>query len=152
MSTKAEPRVPSRAGATPGRILLSLVAITTSTGCYVADWNTTHVFNPRWPPHAKFHNGQTMSMGMGLGLATAYYTWRRGYDEDSLRTACLFGSLYWVTQLSAICYPGTLMIDPEFGTGHPQVYVVAAMLGSVGLAWWLESKRMAEHKEGNKVE
>lgn len=45
-----------------GRILLALVAVVTSVGGYIADWNETHVYNPRWPPHAKFHNGQTMSM------------------------------------------------------------------------------------------
>jgi hypothetical protein len=46
---------------TPGKVLLSVVALFTSTGCYLADWSDSHVFNPRWPPHAKFHNGQTMS-------------------------------------------------------------------------------------------
>ena len=45
---------------TPGKVLLSLVGLFTSTGCYFADWSDTHVFNPKWPPHAKFHNGQTM--------------------------------------------------------------------------------------------
>ena len=36
-----------------------------------------HLFNPRWPPHAKFHNGQTMLMGIFSG---------------SLSLAILFGS------------------------------------------------------------
>lgn len=45
---------------TPGKIVLTAVALFTSTGCYLADWSDTHVFNPRWPPHAKFHNGETM--------------------------------------------------------------------------------------------
>ena len=30
-----------------------------------------HLFNPRWPPHAKFHNCQTMVMGIFLGLITS---------------------------------------------------------------------------------
>lgn len=39
---------------TPGKVMLSAVALITSTGCYLADWSETHVLNPRWPPHAKF--------------------------------------------------------------------------------------------------
>ncbi|KAL1638638.1 hypothetical protein SLS58_008756 [Diplodia intermedia] len=61
---------------TPGQALLTLVGLTTSFGCYLADWNDTHIYHPRWLPHAKFHNGQTMSMGLLLGLATLWYTWR----------------------------------------------------------------------------
>ena len=26
-----------------------------------------HLFNPRWPPHAKFHNAQTMLLGIFFG-------------------------------------------------------------------------------------
>lgn len=111
---------------TAGRILLSLVSIVTSTACYVADYNETHVFNKNWPPHAKFHNGQTMSMGLLLGIVTAYFTWRHKLrpalygsvtsQKDSIFTAAIVGSLYWITGLSAILYPGTTWIDPEFLT------------------------------------
>src|SRR5690349_8634904 len=69
---------------TPGRILLSVVATSNAIAPYVADWNATHVLNPRWPPHARFHNGQTMSMGMGLGLSTLYYCWFGHYDRNGV--------------------------------------------------------------------
>lgn len=61
---------------TPGRTLLTLVALVTSTGCFLADWNETHIHNPTWPAHAKFHNGQTMSTGLALGLAALWHIWR----------------------------------------------------------------------------
>lgn len=104
-----------------GKALLTLSAAGSILGPFIADFNETHVLNPRWPPHAKFHNGQTMSMGLGLGLATLFYTWRSMSStsvemaRDSLFTAAVFGSMYWVTGLSAILYPGTLAVDPEFG-------------------------------------
>lgn len=46
-------------------------------GGYIADavvptTASQHQHNPAWPPHAKFHNGQTMLMGIGLGLLSLY--------------------------------------------------------------------------------
>ncbi|GME37805.1 hypothetical protein B0H19DRAFT_1163957 [Neofusicoccum parvum] len=58
---------------TPGQTLLTLVALITSTGCFLADWNETHIHNPTWPAHAKFHNGQTMSFGALLGACTLWH-------------------------------------------------------------------------------
>ena len=121
---------------TLGRVLLSACALVTSTGCYIADWSESHVLNPRWPPHAKFHNGQTMSFGLFLGILTAYYAWRGATTpqqaKDSLWTAAILGSLYWVAGLSAILYPGTLAVDPEFGEGFPQFWV---FVGGLVMPW-----------------
>src|ERR1700751_1461256 len=93
-----------------GRVLLALVGATTSIGGYIADWNETHVYNPRWPPHAKFHNAQTLVLGSLLGLVTLYMLWGRG----DLRSAVLVCSLYWVAMLGSLAYPGTALTDPEF--------------------------------------
>lgn len=108
---------------TAGRVCLTLVGLSTSISCYIADYNETHVFNKNWAPHAKFHNGQTMSMGAVLGLTTLYFTWRplfssmlssRALVKDSMLSAAIVGSLYWITGLSAALYPGTKWLDPEF--------------------------------------
>jgi hypothetical protein len=56
-----------------GRILISISALAAAIGAYVADWNETHIFNPRWPPHARFHNAQTMLLGTALGLLTIHF-------------------------------------------------------------------------------
>ncbi|KAL6243529.1 hypothetical protein RBB50_009522 [Rhinocladiella similis] len=132
---------------TIGRSLLTLVALSTSISCYLADWNETHVKNPRWPPHARFHNGQTMSMGLCLGMLTAYYTWRTtpnlAAERDSLTTAALIGTLYWVTGMSGILYPGTKWQDPEFGEGGPQRALFGAHAVLCWVGWWLEMRRLS---------
>ena len=76
-----------------------------------------------------------MSMGLCLGLLTLYYTWRPTHTpNDSLFTAALLGSLYWITGMSAILYPGTMWADPEFGQDAPQrtAFAVLAVLAWVG--------------------
>lgn len=137
---------PSSTAVLPTRILLSLIGVASAAGGYLADWNETHVFNPRWTPHAKFHNGQTMSTGLGLGLLTFYYTWRPVRDNagllDTLFTATLMSSLYWATQVSAILYPGTKWVDDEFKESHgePQKRGAPVLLGlswlAFGLGWY----------------
>lgn len=116
-------------------------------GPFIADFNHTHVLNPRWPPHARFHNGQTMSMGVCLGLSTIYYAFRPLFfsaDEaliasDSIMTAMIFGSLYWVTGMSAILYPGSRGMDPEFGNRwFPQLPAFVGLLLCTLMGGWLE--------------
>ncbi|KIW15546.1 hypothetical protein PV08_05594 [Exophiala spinifera] len=172
---------------TPGRVCLSLVAGVLGPGCFVADWSRTHVFNPRWPPHAKFHNGQTMAMGASLALGTLYYTWRvpgrhlhlhlkagregallrdnddgsttdtdvdtkRELEKESIRIATLLGSLYFVTALAAWFFPGSLAVDPEFGTGFPQFPMFSGLLILAWVGGWLELTRLEglDTKHGKK--
>ncbi|KAI1084315.1 hypothetical protein F5B20DRAFT_593427 [Whalleya microplaca] len=108
-----------------GRILLTLDSLCLIFGAPIADYSHTHMFNPRWPPHAKFHNGQTISLSVLLGLTTLYYTWRKPdtplLRREYMRMAAILGSVYWLSGLSAILYPGTMGLDPEFGgPGFPQ--------------------------------
>jgi hypothetical protein len=132
------------------KALLTIVSVFTALAAYVADWNETHIYNQRWPPHAKFHNGQTMSMGLALGTATLYHLWRPLKAEaarDNLKTVTIFASLYWITQLSAILYPGTRFTDPEFGDGMIQVYICAVTFSFIGFGYMLELGRIEGRKE-----
>jgi hypothetical protein len=97
---------------TPGRFLLTLTSTWSAAGSYVFDWNDTHIHNPEWSPHAKFHNAQSMSMGVFLGVPALWALWGRGpWDRRALDAATLAASGYWITQLSAVAYPGTALFD-----------------------------------------
>lgn len=99
-------------------------------------------------------------MGAVLGLTTLYYTWRPVLSSihytptairDSMFSAAIIGSIYWITGLSGGLYPGAKFLDPEFlGTkydmkffGFPAQSVVFAIhlglcwVGYVGEVWWL---------------
>ena len=106
---------------TIGKILISVVAIFTSVSPYLADWNTTHIYNPAWTPHAKFHNAQTMVLGAMLGFLAIYCLWFRQAitEKQKLNEATVLSSLYWLAQLPAILFPGTALVDP--GMNHVQM-------------------------------
>jgi len=83
-----------------------------------------------------------MSLGMGLGLAMAYYTWRAtAAPKDSMFTAAIFGSLYWIAGLSAILYPGSKYVDPEF-QGEPQPVLFSGVLAVTWAGYFLEARRL----------
>ncbi|PSR76977.1 hypothetical protein BD289DRAFT_486677 [Coniella lustricola] len=132
-----------------GRLLLTVDAMGLLLGAWFADYNSTsHIFNPRWPPHAKFHCGQTITLSTALGAATLFLTWRPllmsrtvpAVARDSLKMAAFTGSVYWLAGLAAILFPGADGLDPEFGgPGFPQgpLFAVLATFGLLGS--WLES-------------
>lgn len=87
-------------------------------------------------------------MGALLGLATLYYTWRSDATSsiESIKTAAIFASLYYISGLSAAFYPGSLAIDPEFGTGNPQRPLFVACLAMSFMGYWLEARRVSRLK------
>ena len=137
-----------------GRILLSLSSLGTALGAILADvFSTTHIFNPNWAPHAKFHGGQTIAMSVVLGAMGLYLTWRRDprssarEQKQVLWDALCVTSIYWITQFAAGFTPGALATDPEFGEGNPQKYLQAGFLAANAAGWWLENGRVVEGRE-----
>lgn len=128
-----------------GRGLFTANALAVGVGGLRADWNATHLFNPRWPPHAKFHDAQTMSVGVALGLTTLFFTWRQAGDpKTNVLAATVAGCTLWQTQLAANFFPETAWTDPEFlgpGQSLKQVSPLASWdLAATGLmlfAAWL---------------
>jgi hypothetical protein len=74
-----------------------------------------HLWNPRWPPHAKFHNGQTMVMGILAGSTSLFILFYfRPLTVPLFLIAAAIASMYWVSLLCAPLFPGTGWSDPEF--------------------------------------
>jgi hypothetical protein len=89
------------------------LAVFTVIAPYLADWNATHIYNPLWPPHAKFHNAQTMAMAVLLGMTALFFLWRGRHSKSNLLSAILFASFYWISQVIAFVYPGVAWTDPN---------------------------------------
>lgn len=110
---------------TRSRICLSLVAAVFGPGCFLSDSSHTQTFKPNWSLHG---------YGALLTVAILHYTWRIDLNPngDSIKRATVFASLYWIAALVDYFLPGSLTIDPEFGTDFPQLPL---FLGMLGLSW-----------------
>lgn len=99
-----------------GRWILGSVATITATAGYLVDWNSTHLQNPDWPPHAKFHDAWTILLGTALG-GSALYSLRKG----DLTMAALLPALFWATQAGSFAFPNTAGADAEFPELVPMI-------------------------------
>ena len=131
------------------RILFCFVSLYLVIGAHVADFSRTHRLDPRWPPHAKFHDGQTLMFSIFLAALTIFFALRKTHDKTgTLIAASAFAALYWVTQALAILYPGTAFVDPEFDTarayllGLPaQVTIDIIALSLIAVASYLAARK-----------
>ncbi len=121
------------------RWLVATVGGSTAVGAPLVDYlilGKQHMRNPRWPPHAKFHNGQSIIMGTFQGLLVLAMLFQAPLTPLSLTAAALVGASYWVAAFGAIRFPGTDWTDPEFQaeTPRPLGLHIQQLLGATLLA------------------
>ena len=120
------------------RYIVAFVAVF-NFGGVVADaivpWSAKqHLFNQLWPPHAKFHNGQTMLMGIFSGsLSLAILFGSRPLTLPLFLIASGVAANYFVAMAVARVFPGTAWIDPEFvaKTPHPMGFAPQQLISYV---------------------
>jgi hypothetical protein len=98
-------------------------------GGYVADavipfTAKQHLYNPRWPPHAKFHNCQGMPTAIGLGLLSLFVLFGlRPLTLPTFYLAATIAGLYFVSMLLAPIFPGTGRSRVCTGNADSAVYI-----------------------------
>jgi hypothetical protein len=55
-----------------GRLLVTAAVLGSGLGHAAADLNRTHVFNPRWMPHARFHTASAVATELGWSIASLW--------------------------------------------------------------------------------
>ena len=107
-----------------------------------------HLFNPLWPPHAKFHNCQTMMIGIFQGIISLILLFGPGpLTPSRLYVASALGGAYFISMLFVPLFPGTAWHDPEFVELDPMplglasqklvCYIVSVMLATACLLTYL---------------
>jgi hypothetical protein len=98
-----------------GRQGLTSVAALTAVGGFLVDRNRTHLFNPNWPPHAKYHDAQTIFLGSLLGASGLFFLRKKGADpQRDLTLGALLPSFFWVAQAASFAFPGAEGFEAEF--------------------------------------
>ena len=98
-----------------GRILLTSVAALTAAGGFLADLNSTHMFNRRWTPHAKFHDGMTILLAFMLGSTGTYLLQKKSGDKDmQLTMGTILPGFFWAAMAGSFVFPGAKGMEAEF--------------------------------------
>ena len=141
---------PEASAARPSRMLLTGAAVGTIVGTERADLNRTHVLNPNWPPHARFHSAAGWGTVAGAQLLALSLLWRPGQragERDlAVKTAALLPAVSWVPFFFAVSIPGAAVEDE---LGHlPRVAGVPASLVPAALVPAISALGYALHRRG----
>ena len=134
------------AGGQVGRGLLTLANVITIVEPVAADWNSSHVFNERWPSHARFHGVVGVATPAALAALNIWSLWS---DSTDRRTSRLFAAAvpigYWASFFVARLVPGTGVDDPPHPVpriaGMPTNLLGAAATTATAVAGWLLDRR-----------
>ncbi|GAA1134072.1 DUF6640 family protein [Citricoccus alkalitolerans] len=137
-----------------GRTILNVVAGITTVGGLAADWNRTHLFNPNWPPHARFHDAMTVTLGTLLGAGALYALNRQSTDPDRDTTlGAMLPAAFWTSMGAAFAFPGARGLQAEFPHLVPRIkdvwinerFASAGMLALTAIGYGLERRARRGH-------
>jgi hypothetical protein len=98
-----------------GRWIMTFVLVAGAVVSTAVDWNDSHLFNPAWHPHARFHDALFLMIVDAMTLVTLWLLWRRGPEpEIGFRVAALFAAAVWTPffYIEALI-PGTSLLASD---------------------------------------
>ena len=142
-----------RGGRVLGKSLLTLANVITAVAPFAADWNDSHIFNERWPAHARFHGVTALAMAATLSSANIWSLWSGGSGEASARFyAAAVPVAYWAPFFPALLVRGTAVDDPPHPVqrvaGVPISLLGAAATTATAATGWFLDRRPARLRAG----
>ena len=79
-----------------GKFILGFVLVIGAVVSTAVDWNATHLFNPAWHPHARFHDALFLALLDGTTLIVLWLLWRPSREPAvAVTAATLFSLAVW---------------------------------------------------------
>jgi hypothetical protein len=130
-----------------GRSLLTLANVITVAAPVAADWNDSHIFNDRWPSHARFHGVTALAMATSLSSACIWSIWSAKTNPSTARFfAAAVPVAYWAPFFLAALVPGTGVDDAPHPVprlaGVPTNLLGAAATTATAAAGWLIDRKV----------
>jgi len=132
-----------------GRNILRSAAAFTAVGGFLFDWNKTHLFNPKWTPHAKFHDAMTIMLAAMLGTGGLYLLQKKEADDQKqLLGSVVLPAFFWTSMASSFAFPGAKGLEAEFpdkvkrvgGIALNEGFISAVMLSTLAFGYFLARK------------
>jgi hypothetical protein len=85
-----------RSGQLPGGYFLTAALVLSVLISAFVDYGESHLFNPDWPPHARFHDVAMLNLLAGVALVALWLLWRKSREPDvAAITAGLVTLVFW---------------------------------------------------------
>ncbi|MEL6953663.1 MAG: DUF6640 family protein [Pseudomonadota bacterium] len=90
---------------------IAVTAITIFYGLVpaIADLNETHLFNPLWSEHARFHGAWFLAFAAGIALVALFLIWVRDDVFLPIAFGLMFVAGFWVATVFGPTYGGALV-------------------------------------------
>jgi hypothetical protein len=140
----------SEGARTSARCVLAVPALFTCLSAVIADFGDTHIENPRWPPHARFHGVLLVATMVMVGYVSIALLWRSfSWDAESERrvrcglAAILPGGIWASFFLASLVHGTSSWPDGTSGSlpVAPNVILGGVMIVLCAIGWQLGARR-----------
>lgn len=94
------------------KVVVSLLTVFYGLVPAVADLNETHLLNPMWSEHARFHGAWFLAFAGGIALTALFLIWVRNQVVLPVVFGLMFAGGFWVATVFQSAYGGGL-VDPN---------------------------------------
>lgn len=137
------------------KILLSVLVVVSTIVSIIADWNSSHLFNPDWPPHARFHDMMLLTLLAGLLPLLLWLLWRKSPEpEVAVKVATTVLVVFWGSFYVNFLIPGTSPrayadIPPPSLWNiplYPNMILAAIIVVLALVSYWMYSSDISKQK------
>ena len=135
------------------KILITLATIFYGTMPIIADLSDSHLLNPSWMPHAKFHLAWLLSTNSLLALFSIYLIWIKGKAIYAGLIGIIVMGGFWIAAFTRNFYGG-LFVDPNLEVSeimglHPNVFAFIFVSLFLVVGTFLQFKVSKSEKESS---